>query len=338
MASRFIRYTRDQISADHWDAKRELVHLFLPLLAERSRTSRHHAYSVHTDERNVVGVGVGRKYTNGKGTPHYAVRVYVRKKLPPSCLGTHCVPKRVNGVHTDVIETGRFRALADSALVARQRFRPIQPGVSVGFASASQLVAGTLTAIVQKEGSVFALSNNHVLAFENQLAKGTDIIQPASIDGGHDADDRIGTLDSFITLTQDDNKLDAALAKIDAAVEATGKFPDLIRLDSVHPIEAIVQSQVAKLGRGTGYTRGTIEDLSIDAQVDYESSQFTFVDQVLIKGIGASFSEGGDSGALVVSASGACQPVAMLFGGSTQYSLATPIDRVLQAFGVTIVP
>jgi hypothetical protein len=297
-----------------------------------------HTYSVSTDERNVVGVGVGRKISNGKATQNYAVRVYVRQKLPRSRLGAHCIPESIGGVHTDVIETGAFKALVSSVALARQRFRPIRPGVSVGFASGNQLVAGTVTVIVEKDGSTFALSNNHVLAFENQLAIGTDIIQPASLDGGHDAEDRIGTLANFIALNPNQNMLDAAIAKLDPTVKVTEKFPDLIRLDSVQSLAAVMHMRVAKLGRGTGYTRGTIEDMGIDAQVDFESGQFTFGDQLLIKGIGTSFSEGGDSGALVVSADGSCQPIAMLFAGSPQYSLATPIDRVLQALGVTIVP
>jgi hypothetical protein len=176
-----------------------------------------------------------------------------------------------------------------------------------------------------------------VLAFENTLPVGTDIIQPASLDGGRDVEDRVGTLASFIALSQDDNQVDAALAQLDPGINVTERYPDLIQLDSVQPAAAVAQARVSKLGRGSGYTLGTIEDLGIDAQVDYETGQFNFVDQLLIKGNGASFSDGGDSGALVVSATGACRPVAMLFAGSPQYSLATPIDRVLQALGVTFI-
>jgi hypothetical protein len=335
-AGQFRRYARDQLSTDLWDAKREVVRRFLTPVGAALRTGANHHYSVVADARNVIGVGVGRKFSNGKGTQDYAVRVYVRRKLPRSRLGPHVIPESIDGVHTDVIETGTFKALADSLALSRQRVRPIGPGLSVGFASGDQLVAGTVTAIVAKDGHVFVLSNNHVLAFENTLPVGTDIIQPASLDGGRDAEDRIGTLASFVALSQGDNKLDAALAQLDSAIKVTERFPGLLQLDSVQSVAAVAQSRVAKLGRGTGYTRGTIEDLGIDAQVDYESGQFSFVDQLLIKGIGTSFSDGGDSGALVVTGSGTCQPVAMLFAGSPQYSLATPIDRVLQTLGVAL--
>jgi hypothetical protein len=336
-AGHFRRYTRDQLSADIWDAKREVVRRFLPSVGAPLRAGATHQYSVFPDERNVVCVGVGRKLSNGKGTQEYAVRVYVRRKLPRSRRGPHLIPESIGSVRTDVIETGSFKALADSVTLTRQRVRPIGPGVSVGFASGNQLVAGTVTGVVAKDGNFFVLSNNHVLAFENRLPVGTDIIQPASLDGGHDTADRIGTLASFIALSQGDNKLDAALARLDPAVEVTDRFPGLIQLDTVQSVAAVAQSRVAKLGRGSGYTRGAIEDLGIDAQVDFESGQFSFVDQLLIKGIGTPFSNGGDSGALVVSASGACQPVAMLFAGSPQHSLATPIDRVLQSLGVALI-
>jgi len=337
-ARQFRRCGRDELGSDIWDAKREVLRRFIPSRGAQRRGREAHHYSVAPDERNILGVGVGRKISNGKGTKDYAVRVYVRCKLPRSRLGAHAVPESIGGVLTDVIETEAFRALADSVTLARQRLRPLGPGVSVGFASGERLVAGTVTGIVTKDGGSFVLSNNHVLAFENTLPVGTDIIQPANLDGGDEPVDRIGTLTSFVALTDGTNELDAALARLDSAVGVTDKFPGLIELDSVQSTAAVAQLKVAKLGRGSGYTRGMIEDLGIDAQVDFETGQFSFGDQLLIKGIGGPFSDGGDSGALVVSASGPCRPVAMLFGGSAQYSLATPIDRVLQSLGVALMP
>jgi hypothetical protein len=337
-ARQFKRYARDDLNTDLWDAKRDVLRRFMPSRGARPRGGATHRYSVLLDERNILGVGVGRKISNGKGTNDYAIRVYVRCKLPRSRLGTHAIPESIGGIPTDVIETAPFRALADSVMLARQRLRPIGPGVSVGFASGERLVAGTVTGIVTKDGGSFVLSNNHVLAFENTLPVGSDIIQPANLDGGNEPADRIGILASFVALTDGNNGLDAALARLDPTVSVTDKFPGLIELDSVQSIAAVAQLKVAKLGRGSGYTRGTIEDLGIDVQVDFETGQFSFGDQLLIKGIGTPFSDAGDSGALVVSASGPRRPVAMLFAGSTQYSLATPIDRVLQSLGVALMP
>ena len=65
-----------------------------------------------------------------------------------------------------------------------------------------------------------------------------------------------------------------------------------------------------------------------------------FVNQIIITPGG--FSAGGDSGSLiVVDGKGKYKaddrkPVALLFAGSISFSVANPIDLVLERFGVTI--
>lgn len=62
-----------------------------------------------------------------------------------------------------------------------------------------------------------------------------------------------------------------------------------------------------------------------------------FVDQILIGGGG--FSAGGDSGSLIVlnaKGANARQPVGLLFAGGSGFTVANPIDAVLDRFGVTI--
>jgi hypothetical protein len=56
---------------------------------------------------NVVGVGVGRKPAGGHGLDHWAIAVYVHKKVPPSELEPKdIIPAEINGIPTDVIEIG----------------------------------------------------------------------------------------------------------------------------------------------------------------------------------------------------------------------------------------
>ena len=56
---------------------------------------------------HVSGVGIGRKIVDGKETELLAIRVYVRKKVPQELLDKgQLVPPEVEGVPTDVIETG----------------------------------------------------------------------------------------------------------------------------------------------------------------------------------------------------------------------------------------
>ena len=73
--------------------------------------------------------------------------------------------------------------------------------------------------------------------------------------------------------------------------------------------------QVEKTGRSTGYTTGTVFDVSATIPVDFDLGRLTFEDQILIRGQGGAFSDGGDSGSLVVdSVSG--RATGLLMGGS----------------------
>ena len=85
---------------------------------------------------NVVGVGVGFKETEGTVTDEVAVMVNVAKKVPKAQLAeSDKVPRDLDGVKTDVVETGRFLAgqVAAQAQGTKDRWRPIiPPGVSMG--------------------------------------------------------------------------------------------------------------------------------------------------------------------------------------------------------------
>ncbi len=56
---------------------------------------------------------------------------------------------------------------------------------------------------------------------------------------------------------------------------------------------------------------------------------------MIFKGQGGAFSQPGDSGSLIVSATG-FNPVALLFAGNNSVTVGNPIDEVLAAFGVAI--
>lgn len=61
---------------------------------------------------NVIGVGIGKKKrTEGKAA-ELCINVYVTKKKPKSQLKEiDVVPKELEGVRTNVIETGKIRFL-----------------------------------------------------------------------------------------------------------------------------------------------------------------------------------------------------------------------------------
>ena len=56
-------------------------------------------------KKNVIGVGVGKKITDGKETKQDAIIVFVEKKETLEILSEQdAIPKKIGGVKTDVIE------------------------------------------------------------------------------------------------------------------------------------------------------------------------------------------------------------------------------------------
>src|SRR5436309_578378 len=147
--------SRDSIPKQLLTAKESAVAQFLKPTELPARTA---AFAVSSrPQQNVVGVGLGYKTTEGKPTDIRAVRIYVVRKLPKDAIPEHfLLPKAIEGIETDVIETGRFLPLPATVPLAQQRLRPAKPGCSVGFqftgAKAGWLMAGTFGAVVQAIG------------------------------------------------------------------------------------------------------------------------------------------------------------------------------------------
>jgi len=98
--------------------------------------------------QNVVGVGVGYKQVGEEGSGEPAFIVEVEKKLPAADLArSHLVPKKIDGLNTDVVEIGVVRMLG----VRTSRERPCQPGMSIGH---YQSTAGTFGAVRSEERRV----------------------------------------------------------------------------------------------------------------------------------------------------------------------------------------
>jgi len=128
---------------------------------------------------NVVGFGQGYKYVKGNKTNIEATSVFVKEKVPVQSLDPQdVVPQKAFGLPTDVIETGEIVAFSG---INTGWVRPLIPGYSIGH---YKITAGTLGAIVDRNGEKLILSNNHVLANCNDANVGDSIIQPGSYDGG----------------------------------------------------------------------------------------------------------------------------------------------------------
>ena len=276
----------------------------------------------------VVGTAVG---LNDKG--RHDVIVLLEKDGVPG------IPQELEQVPVRRIVSGKIYAYVDRTV----RFpRPVPIGVSTGH---PDITAGTIACRVydDEDGNgirdvgeaVFALSNNHVYADENNGIPWVDnVLQPGPYDGGVDPDDEIGVLIDFepIDFSGGINVIDAAIAlssisKLDNSTPSDGYGTP----KSTTATPGFLQS-VQKYGRTTGLTSGMVFGANSAVNVQYSSGVAYFENQIMIYG---NFSAGGDSGSLVVTDPGK-EPVGLLFAGGGAYTFANPIDPVLTRFDVKI--
>ena len=289
-------------------------------------------------ETNVIGIGIGPKIVGNSVEAQEAVRVYVRVKIPRTELTANdVIPPNFGNLPTDVIEIGDVTAFPVTKTWDRQkRNRPTSCGVSVGHPN---ITAGTLGCLVEKNNDTYILSNNHVLADCNQAAFGDKIIQPGKADSGSSPSEDIATLSDWkpLDFTGNPNDIDAAIAKLDDVATVEQEIIDIGSPLKITASAALYQS-VRKHGRTTGHTVGVITDLSVDIWVSYGvNGRAWFENQLGITGIyGQMFSQGGDSGSLIVDAV-TLNPVGLLFAGGNGITFANRIDDVLSHFNVQIV-
>jgi len=299
---------------------------------ERARTVVDEATDALLDRRGVIGTGLGR---GSRGEPRLVILI----EDPSDRSG---LPAVVDGVFTETIVTGELRGFGDCPIGPAGRCdRPVPPGVSLGHPSVS---TGTLGALVEDRlGDHYILSNNHILAAENQATIGDPILQPGPFDGGSELnpDDIIGTLADFEPLSfchwllgcdaAPSNTMDAAIAAIpDGAVQAGTLCgwipkPTTVAQDSLTPNVSILK----KCGRTTGTTIGTVVATHATVQVQLVDGLAQFEDQIIT----TNMASGGDSGALMVD--GDNHPVALLFAGGATTTVGIPIDRILDRFRVS---
>jgi hypothetical protein len=310
---------------------------------------------------HVVAVGIGYKTVGGKRTDALSIVCSVVEKVPDSRLATRDrVPGEIQGIPTDVVETGPLRAL----LARTDRWRPAPGGVSIGHPS---ITAGTLGCLVRKDGETLILSNNHVLAAENAATVGDPILQPGTYDGGTDPADRIAVLQEFVPIQflsadpsdcpvargvaalanlfaraigsttrlqavrflEAENMVDAALAR---PVNPGDLSPEILELGPITAIgTAGLGTTVKKSGRTTAVTSGEILQVDVTADISYGAGRTArFTDQLMA----GAMSSGGDSGSAVLDADN--RLIGLLFAGSDTTTVINSIEHVVAALGIGI--
>jgi len=218
--------------------------------------------------------------------------------------------------------------------------RPVPIGISTG--NANECAAGTIGARVSDgAGGVYALSNNHVYARENEASIGEEVLQPGRYDTGCAiaAGSKLGTLSDYeeIDFEGGANLMDAAIALTPAGTLGAATPPGGYGAPSSTPVEATLGAPVQKFGRTSGLTDGRVVVVNADVEVGYSSGVARFEDQIWVEGR-KPFLKSGDSGSLLVSDDATASPVGLLFAGNSsgKFAVASPIQPILDAFGVTI--
>jgi hypothetical protein len=307
---------------------------------------------------NVVGIGVGVKWSNGVPTSDPAVLTLVSHKVPESMLApSDIIPGNIDGVQTDVLAVGipiagGRQQIETTPQMLAKRIRPAEGGYSVGH---YKITAGTIATAVYDflpgastnppqhgigiPAQYYILSNNHVLANSNDASIGDPILQPGPFDGGTSPADQIARLSRFVPITfnppvpvaQHQNLVDAAVAQ--------GEFHDLDReiywigyLRGWRPKARVrVGTVVKKTGRTTNFTTGRITAIDATIDVAFGGGKIArFVDQIVTTNIPA----GGDSGSIVSTIDDVA--VGLLFAGSPVATILNQIEHVRSLLRVEV--
>ena len=298
----------------------------------------------------VVGTAAGLSEDNSP-----AIVVFTKKKLEAGAI-----PEYLEGIPVTVVVTGEIFAMKQPDGVKGKRTvqptsqftMPVPIGVSTG--NINECSAGTIAARLKDgSGNVYALSNNHVYALENNATKkgpnsdGDPIIQPGRYDTGcaFSGYNQIGNLYDFVTINFNGgpNTVDAAIAsssinqlKTSTPSDGYGTPNSLTYFQATGRTPYIGQS-VKKYGRTTRLTTGTINGINVTVKVCYNSSCTliaTFVNQLAIGR--SNFSKAGDSGSLIVTNDSNAYPIGLLFAGGSGVTFSNPIDAVLNSFSLSV--
>jgi hypothetical protein len=309
---------------------------------------------------NVVATGIGYKQTGGTKTANLCLVCSVKKKVKADQLSAQdLVPTAVEGMPTDVVETGVIRAFQ----APTGRFRPAPGGVSVGHVA---ITAGTLGCWATKNGRKVILSNNHVLANSNDAEIGDPILQPGPFDGGSFPQDHIANLTQFVPISFEGEpsecpfanavisvfnlgceiinsntryraaKVQAADNLVDAAIATPLNAADVQdEILNIGSIQGTAQGElgmaIKKIGRTTGFTTGEILQVDVTADVQYGGGRIArFTDQLLA----GAMSQGGDSGSAVLNDNNGL--IGLLFAGSDTTTIINRIEHVFSALGVSL--
>lgn len=307
---------------------------------------------------NVVGMGIGVKWSNGQPTGEPALVVLVTHKVADETLRkAELVPRKLADMQTDVLSVGHLLAggsqLPEAINQSLVKYsRPAKGGQSVGHVN---ITAGTIATVVYDilpGGSTnpsahgtgiptkyYILSNNHVLANSNNARPGDPIVHPGPHDGGIMPQAKIANLSRFVPIAvepivpreQHNNLVDAAIAEcsfqdVNREIYWIGHLRGWSRKANV-----AVGTMVKKTGRTTSFTVGRITALNATLDINFGQGRVArFKDQIVTTNMSAA----GDSGSLVTSMDNVA--IGLLFAGSSAATILNQIENVRSLLRVEV--
>lgn len=210
----------------------------------------------------VIGVDYGYVYKDGVRTGEIGIRYHVPSKRPLRAIPSeHRLPKKIEGIQTDVIEGGFKPHRADPFAPAAT----LQPGLSVG--NVPRRSDGTLGLFVRdrKDGMPCLLSNWHVLCGGLEARPDDEISQPGPMFLGPNPAREVARLRRWIS---PERQFDAAIAALTGGIQIDSTLLDAqIRIGGM--VAPRVGMAVAKAGAATGLTHALIDGINGHYQVPY---------------------------------------------------------------------
>jgi hypothetical protein len=242
---------------------------------------------------------------------------------------------------------------APATIPEQDRQRPLCPGVQLqnwdadaraGVLASERMVVGSLGMVLERNGERLLLSNNHVLAGQNRGQLGDRIAQPGGLQLRES--EVVARLERFVPLQPSPsgahptrgnviwNRVDAAVARLSPGIDFEHGFLAAHSVPRPHGYaRPKIGERVFKIGRTSGLRWGVITSIAARVgPIPYAIGECWFSGSFVIEGEGGRpFSEGGDSGAIVVRRTG--EVVGLIYAGNGVETYACPITDVLTALG-----
>lgn len=322
---------------------------------------------------DVVSVGIGFKYRGGIRTDEVCLVVGVRKKLAAAEVAPErLIPARIAEQATDVVQYGEIKALE---LTAKRRPCPPGYSIGHALVTAGTLGAWVRRGqgserCVLSNNHVLAASNEASLGDfirqpgradggtdDDRFARLTEFVRIRFDGGSGDGKKSAASLAwkgwkwpanqlarllgcpyrlevRPLAVEQPyPNLVDAAVAQVNLEEWVDAEVPTIGEPAGIRDFQ--LGDRVQKTGRTTEHTRGFVEVVGSQVQVDYGTSgTATFDDQLVVRAESGEFSAGGDSGSAVFGEDAFLG--GLLFAGGEGITIVNRIAHVVSLLGVRL--